>query len=143
MTDSVPEIETVNAHMLVKFSVVVLGSLTRMLLGCADHLELHVYLLSILLCFGSIFSTLVMATLYVPDITCSVLLFFGILRCVGYGLSVCDAVLHECIIMLSRRFLPPPASNGAWHPTYDRPISPTCLTFHTSSKHLVSCQEHM
>jgi hypothetical protein len=43
MTDSVPEIETVNAHMLVKFSVVVLGSLTRMLLGCADHLELHVY----------------------------------------------------------------------------------------------------
>jgi hypothetical protein len=28
--------------------------------------------------------------------------FFGILRCVGYGLSVCDAVLRECIAMPSR-----------------------------------------
>ena len=40
--------------------------------------------------------------LSVADITCSVLLFFGILRCVGYGMSVCDAVLRECIAMLSK-----------------------------------------
>ena len=89
---------------------------------CADHFASHVYLLSPFY-FALIFSTLAMATLYVTDVTRSVLLFFGILRCVGYGLSVCDALLRECIAMLSRIFLPPPASNGAWHPTYDRPIS--------------------
>ena len=47
--------------------------------------------------------------LSVTDITCSVLLFFGILERVGYGLSVCDAVLRECITMLSRKHLLLPA----------------------------------
>ena len=64
-----------------------------------------------------------MATLYVTDVTRSVLLFFGILRCVGYGMFLCDAVSRECIAMLSRKFLSPPASNGTWHLIYDLPIS--------------------
>ena len=47
-----------------------------------------------------------MAALYVTDVTRSVLtgstlLFFGVLLCVGYGLSVRDPVLRECIAMLS------------------------------------------
>ena len=43
-----------------------------------------------------------MATLYVTNITCYVLRFFGIFRRVGYGVSVCDAVLREYIAMLSK-----------------------------------------
>ena len=69
-----------------------------------------------------------MAALYVTDITRPVLTgftlpFFGILLRVGYSLSVCGPVLHECIAILSRQFPPLPASNGDWLPAHDQPIS--------------------
>ncbi|KAI0251968.1 hypothetical protein BJV78DRAFT_1206012 [Lactifluus subvellereus] len=58
------------------------------------------------MCTYSIFSSLVMAALYVTAgikrsvLTGSTLLFFGILLRVGHSLSVCDPVLRECIAML-------------------------------------------
>ncbi|KAI0250824.1 hypothetical protein BJV78DRAFT_1217166 [Lactifluus subvellereus] len=65
---------------------------------------------------------------------------FGIILRVGYGLSVCDPALRECIAMLSK--IPStPRLKWCLAPIYDRSISLSCLTFHTSSKHLASWQE--
>jgi hypothetical protein len=75
---------------------------------------------------ASIFSSLVIAALYVTDINfCThqvhrIFLWYSPTVRAGYSLSVCDPVLRECIAMLSRKFLPLPASNGAWQPIYDR-----------------------
>ena len=61
-----------------------------------------------------------MAAFYVTGITRSVLtgstiLFSGILLRVGYGLLYDGNVSPSSLEI--------PASNGAWHPVYDRPIS--------------------
>jgi hypothetical protein len=61
-----------------------------------------------------------MAAFYVTGITRSVLtgstiLFSGILLRVGYGLLYDGNVSPSSLEI--------PASNGAWHPIYDRPIS--------------------
>ena len=115
-----------------KFSVIVLSSLTWMLLWysvCADR-YLGLPWLVYLLCrfyFASIFSCFVMAALYVTDITRSVLTgstlpFFGILLWLVI-VRLCGPVLRECIAILSRQFPPLPASNGDWLPAHDRPIS--------------------
>ena len=67
MTDIEVVIDIVDIHKVMKPSVIVPG-FSRCCSVCADHLGLHVYLFC-LIYFVLIFSSLIMAALYVTSIT--------------------------------------------------------------------------
>jgi hypothetical protein len=93
------------------------------------------------------FFCLVMAVLYVTDsrrsvLTGSILLFFGILLRVGYGLSV-TPYTRMYLHTLENSLHTPPEMVPTLSVIDPSRSTSTCLTFHTSSQHLVSCQERI